>query len=105
MGIFSFSRSIVSRPPSVRDQMPRPTVLTITSGASQKIFPVSQPESVSTIWVTSGNLPPKPANKSDILGTTYTIRNTTMLSEASSRNNGYASAPRIFRRSATERRI
>ncbi len=62
--------SIVRRPGNVRDQMIMTIEPTITSGPNQKTFPVIHPEMARTIFVGVGKSLPKPANRSDILGTT-----------------------------------
>src|SRR6266567_1965339 len=104
-GSFNRDRSIVKRPEGVRDQRKKPTDPTMSVGTNQFALCVIHPESANTITVTVGRSFLKPANRSDIRGTTNVVRKITMPRHANNKNVGYASAPRIFLRSPTERRM
>ena len=104
-GSFNIERAIVCRPTSVRDHRTIPTAATIKSGTNQIALCVIHPDKPNTITVTVGKLFPKPANKSDMRGTTNVVKKITMPRQANSRNVGYASAPRIFLRNPTDRRM
>src|ERR1041384_2396159 len=87
-GNLNMNASIINRPGAARDQKNDPTTTTISSGANQKTFPVNQFDNARTIRVTVGRLFPKPANNSDMRGTTNVVGKITIARHANKRNVG-----------------
>src|SRR5678815_4802235 len=84
-GIFNRVASTRRRPASVRDQRNRTTAPPMKSGPNHKTLDESHFESPNTICVTVGSSVPNPAKRSDILGTTYTVRKVTIHPDANNR--------------------
>src|SRR6266498_5990474 len=98
--------STFKRPAFVRDHRNKTTAPPINIGPNHRTFDDNHFDKPTTICVTIGSSPPaSPENRSDIRGTTYTVKKVTMQPDAKSRNSGYARAPRILRRKATLRRM
>src|ERR1041385_3557874 len=87
-GNLNMNASIIKRPGGVRDQKNDPATTMISSGANQKTLPVIQFDSARTIRVIAGRLFPKPANSSDMRGTTNVVRKITIARHANKRNVG-----------------